>query len=71
MSSLYIDQKDGRLTACEHPNNEMECSMVKVFIGGSRVITRLPSSVAARIGNIIDGNFMILVGDASGADRCV
>ena len=45
--------------------------MIKVFIGGSRRITELPSSVAARIDNIIEGNFTILVGDASGVDRRV
>ncbi|MCI0338618.1 MAG: hypothetical protein L0226_13660 [Acidobacteria bacterium] len=45
--------------------------MIKVFIGGSRKITKLPSSIAARISNIIGGNFTILVGDANGADKCV
>lgn len=43
----------------------------KVFIGGSRKITELPSSVAARIDNIIEANFPILVGDASGVDQRV
>jgi hypothetical protein len=45
--------------------------MIKVFVGGSRNITKLPSSVATRIDNIIKGNFPILVGDAIGADQCV
>ena len=44
---------------------------VKVFIGGSRKITELPPSVAARIDNVVDGNFPILVGDASGVDHRV
>lgn len=45
--------------------------MVKVFIGGSQSIKKLPASVAARIGNIIESAFTVLIGDASGADRCV
>jgi hypothetical protein len=45
--------------------------MVKVFIGGSQSIRKLPSSVAARIDNIIDRGFTVLIGDASGADTCV
>lgn len=45
--------------------------MVKVFIGGSQSIRKLPSSVAARIDNIIDRGFTVLIGDASGADACV
>jgi len=45
--------------------------MIKVFVGGSRNITKLPLSVAARIDNIIEGDFAILVGDANGADKRV
>src|SRR5262245_20166039 len=45
--------------------------MIKIFLGGSRSITKLPSSVAARIDNIIKGDFTVLVGDASGTDWCV
>ncbi|MCI0390539.1 MAG: hypothetical protein MOB07_17480 [Acidobacteria bacterium] len=45
--------------------------MINVFIGGSRKITKLPLSVAARIDNIIERNFTVIVGDAYGVDRCV
>jgi hypothetical protein len=45
--------------------------MVKVFIGGSQSIRKLPSSVAARIDNVIDRGFTVLIGDAIGADTCV
>lgn len=45
--------------------------MVKVFIGGSQSIKKLPASVTARITNVIEPDFTVLVGDASGADRCV
>jgi hypothetical protein len=44
--------------------------MIKVFVGGSIGITKLPISVAARIDNIIKNNFTILIGDAYGIDRC-
>jgi hypothetical protein len=44
--------------------------MIKVFVGGSIGITKLPISVAARIDNIINNNFTILIGDAYGIDRC-
>jgi hypothetical protein len=45
--------------------------MIKVFIGGSQSITKLPASVAARIDKIIEGDFTVLIGDASGIDACV
>jgi hypothetical protein len=45
--------------------------MIKVFIGGSQSITKLPATVAARIDNIIDSDFTVLVGDAIGVDACV
>jgi hypothetical protein len=45
--------------------------MVKVFIGGSQSIRKLPASVAARIDNIVGGGFTVLIGDARGADTCV
>ncbi len=45
--------------------------MIKVFIGGSRKTATLLSSIAARIDKIIEGHFTVLVGDASGADKCV
>ena len=45
--------------------------MIKVFIGGSQCIKKLPAIVAARIDNIIDSNFTVLVGDAIGVAACV
>lgn len=45
--------------------------MTKVFIGGSRAITRLHPEVAKRLRNMIDGKLMLLVGDANGADKAV
>ena len=45
--------------------------MTKVFIGGSRKISRLGPEVKARVDNIIAGDFTVLIGDAEGADKAV
>jgi hypothetical protein len=45
--------------------------MTKVFIAGSRQITRLPAEVKSRVETMIDKGFQILVGDANGADKAV
>jgi hypothetical protein len=45
--------------------------MIKVFVGGSQSITKLPVAIAAKIDNIIYSDFTVLVGDAIGVDSCV
>jgi adenine-specific DNA-methyltransferase len=45
--------------------------MTKVFIGGSRRVSRLNADVKHRIDRIIEQGFPVLVGDASGADKAV
>jgi len=45
--------------------------MIKVFIGGSQSITKLPATVAARINKIVESDFTVLIGDASGMDASV
>lgn len=45
--------------------------MTKVFIGGSRKISRLSADVRRRIDSILDKRLPILVGDANGADKAV
>lgn len=45
--------------------------MTKVFIGGSRHVSRLNAQLRKRIDNIIAKNFPILIGDANGADKAV
>jgi len=45
--------------------------MTKVFVGGSRAVSRLNPQVKGRLDNIMKQNFMVLVGDASGADKAV
>ncbi len=43
----------------------------KVFIAGSRRISRLGNEVRQRIDNIVDRHLTVLVGDANGVDRAV
>ena len=45
--------------------------MTKVFIGGSRHLTRLPADVRARLDRIVDSHLPVVVGDANGADKAV
>jgi len=43
----------------------------KVFIGGSRRLTKLNSDITSRIDNIIQSGYTILLGDANGVDKSV
>ena len=45
--------------------------MKKVFIGGSRRLSRLNPKVRQRLDQIIEGRLEVLVGDANGADKAV
>jgi len=45
--------------------------MTKVFIGGSRHVSRLPAAVRGRLDRMIDKALPIIIGDANGADRAV
>jgi len=45
--------------------------MTKVFIGGSRRISRLDANVKRRIDTIVEKRLQVLVGDANGADKAV
>jgi hypothetical protein len=45
--------------------------MKKVFIGGSRKISKINSEIKKRIDNIIKQNFTIFIGDANGVDKSV
>ena len=45
--------------------------MTKVFIGGSRRITRLNQEVRRRLDRIVEKRLPILIGDANGADKAV
>jgi hypothetical protein len=44
---------------------------IRVFIAGSRAISRLNSEIRERLDNMIRQNFTILVGDANGADKAM
>jgi hypothetical protein len=45
--------------------------MTKVFIGGSRRISRIDAEVKRRIDRMIEKRLQVLVGDANGADKAV
>jgi len=45
--------------------------MTKVFIGGSRKISKLSADVRHRIDAIIEKHLSVIVGDANGADKAV
>ena len=43
--------------------------MTKVFLSGSRAVSRLDATIRERLDAIISGGFGVLVGDAAGADK--
>lgn len=45
--------------------------LTKVFIGGSRRLSKLNDDVRQRLNNIVDSGFTVAVGDANGADKAV
>ena len=45
--------------------------MTKVFIGGSRHVSRLNEQVRKRLDNIMEQGFPVIIGDANGADKAV
>ena len=45
--------------------------MIKVFFGGSRKIGRLNQAIKGRADNIIANEYLILLGDANGADKAM
>ncbi len=45
--------------------------MTKVFLGGSRHVSRLNNDVRARIDVIVDKGLPIVIGDANGADKAL
>jgi len=45
--------------------------MNKIFIGGSRHVSRLPAEVKQRLDNVIASGHLVVVGDANGADKAV
>lgn len=44
---------------------------MKVFIGGSRKISRINQDIKIRIDNLIKSNSIILIGDANGVDKSI
>lgn len=44
---------------------------MKVFIAGPRAVSKLNSDVIKRFDNIMNNNFIVLVGDANGVDKAI
>lgn len=45
--------------------------MNKIFIGGSRHVSRLPAEVKRRLDKVIANGHQVIIGDANGADKAV
>ncbi len=45
--------------------------MIRVFVGGSRHISRLPEQARVRLQNVMERRHSVLVGDANGVDKAV
>jgi len=45
--------------------------VTRVFLGGSRDVTRLDAEVKHRLARIVEKGLPVLVGDANGADKAV
>ena len=45
--------------------------MTKIFIGGSRRLSKLNKDVKRRLDNIIENDFTVVIGDANGVDKAV
>lgn len=50
---------------------EMGITSSRVFIGGSRRITRLEAEVRRRLDRIVEKGLPVVIGDANGADKAV
>jgi hypothetical protein len=45
--------------------------MTRVFLGGSRKVSRLNEPIRARLGEIVRRKLQVVIGDANGADRAM
>lgn len=45
--------------------------MTRVFVAGSRSVSRLNDQIRERLDNIMRQDFTVLIGDANGADKAV
>lgn len=48
-----------------------DAPVTKVFIGGSRQVSRLNADVRQRLDRIVERNLPVVVGDANGADKAI
>lgn len=45
--------------------------MTRVFVGGSRRVSRLNDRIRSRLAEVVRRDIQIVVGDANGADRAI
>ena len=56
---------------CPDANKNSEQQVKRIFLSGSRGISRLNDDIRTRIQNIINNGFQVFVGDANGADKAL
>ena len=56
---------------CPDTDKNSEQQVKRIFLSGSRGISRLNEDIRTRIQNIISNGFQVLVGDANGADKAL
>ena len=56
---------------CPDTDKNSEQQVKRIFLSGSRGISRLNEDIRTRIQNIINNGFLVLVGDANGADKAL
>lgn len=56
---------------CPDTDKNSEQQVKRIFLSGSRGISRLNEEIRTRIQNIINNGFQVLVGDANGADKAL
>jgi adenine-specific DNA-methyltransferase len=56
---------------CANRDEDAKQPVTKVFIGGSRRISRLTRAVRQRLDRIVEKKLPVVIGDANGADRAV
>jgi predicted amidophosphoribosyltransferase len=64
---------DGRIAdrVCVDHDKDAKPPVTKVFIGGSRRISRLTTAVRQRLDRIVEKGLPVVIGDANGADKAV
>lgn len=56
---------------CPYPDENAKQPMKTIFLSGSRGINRLNEDIRSRVQKIIENNFLVIIGDANGADKAL